>query len=101
MSVLRNITHVRLYDRWTAYRHRLWAYTQIGIIAALCIAYADPVELDADASLDSEISTFSILMTMIPFWTKKTGIDPVLVARVVVSCSRIMVVVKLGVYTSI
>ena len=52
MSVLRNITHVRLYDRWTAYRHRLWAYTQIGIIAALCIAYADPVELDPSLTVD-------------------------------------------------
>jgi hypothetical protein len=100
MSVRRNITQVRLYDRWTAYRHRLWAYTQIGIIAALCIAYADPGALGADASRDSELSTFAMLMTVMPFWTKKPGRDPTLVARVVVFCRRMMVVVKLGVYTS-
>ena len=101
MSALRNITHVRRYGRWTAYRHRLWAYTQIGIIAALCIAYANPGELGADTSLDSAISTFAMFMTVMPFWTRKTGIAPALVARVVISCRRIMVVVKLGVYTAI
>jgi len=101
VSVLRNITHVRRHGRWTAYRHRLWAYTQIGIIIALCIAYADPGALGADASLDGEISTFAMLMAVMPFWTKKTGIALTRVARVVVSCRRILVVVKLGVYTSL
>jgi hypothetical protein len=101
MFVRRHSPQLRLSERWLAYRHRLWTYTQLGLIVRLCMVYTHPGEVGMDTGLAPDISTWSACMTMRPFWTKKTGMAPSLAARLVVSWGRLLVLVTFVVSTSL